>query len=189
LPSKVAAGDGLLALFTVDNAKAKVTAPTGWRKVASQSNSGALSIIWQKVAAGGDAGRTVKVGLTAAAKTDLRVFAYSNTNASTPVAAATGAAERSAVKKHTTPPASVSAASRWAVSYWAVKVSGTTTWTLAKGMTSRGSSSGSGSGRLSTLVADSGGTVPAGTYGRKAAATSTSAAALMWTVILAPVSS
>jgi hypothetical protein len=71
------------------------------------------------------------------------------------------------------------------VSYWADKSSATTGFTLPASVTGRQASCGTGTGHVCSVLADSGGPVPAGTYGGlTAVADSASASATMWTLLL-----
>ena len=67
------------------------------------------------------------------------------------------------------------------------KSSGTTLWTPPSGVTERGTSYGSGTGRTSGLLADSGAPVATGTYGGATATTDVvSGRGIAWTLILHP---
>jgi PKD repeat protein len=186
IPSSVQAGDGLLLAFTDNDATKTVTPPSGWQQVGTQTVGTAVSTIWQKVATASDAGRTVSVGLSDYAKATLRVLAYRGTNTTAPVAVAADAVDSATTTSHTSPTATVSAAGSWVVTYWSDKSSATTAWTAPDGVTSRGDSIGSGSGRVTSLTADSGGTVPTGTYGGLTATTDAASKAVAWTIVLAP---
>ena len=73
----------------------------------------------------------------------------------------------------------------WAVSYWADKSSATTAFTLPGEVTQRQAICGTSAGRICSVLADSNGAVPAGTYGGlTATANAASANATMWTILL-----
>jgi PKD repeat protein len=186
IPASVQAGDGLVLAFTDNDSTRTVTPPAGWQQVGTQTVGTAVSTIWQRVAVAGDAGHTVSVGLSDYAKVNLRVLAYRGTNATAPVAVATKTGEPATTTSHTSPTATVAAAGSWVVTYWSDKSSATLAWTAPNGVTSRGVSIGSGSGRVTSLTADSGGTVPTGTYGGLTATTDAASRALTWTIVLAP---
>ncbi|MDN3352514.1 PKD domain-containing protein [Actinomadura sp. DC4] len=188
VPASVQAGDGLLLEFTDNDTTRTVTPPSGWQQVGTQTSGTAVSTIWQRVATTGDAGHTVSVGLSDYAKANLRVLAYQGTSATAPVAVAAKTTDAATSTSHTSPTATVTAAGSWAVTYWSDKSSTTGAWTAPAGVTSRGSSVGSGSGRVTSLTADSGGTVPTGTYGGLTATTDAASKALTWTIVLAPTS-
>jgi hypothetical protein len=112
--------------------------------------------------------------------------AYSGT-AADPVAAHAVATETTSRTSHTTATADVAQAGSWVVSYWSDKSSATTSWTTPTGVVVRSTSIGTGSGRVTGVVADSGAGVQAGTAGGlTAVADSASAKAFGWTVVLKP---
>ena len=186
VPSAVQAGDGLLLTLTLNDPNMTVTPPAGWQQVGTQTNGTAVSTVWQRVATAGDAGATVSVGVSDYAKANLRVLAYRGTNQTAPVAIATKAADPANTTSHTSPTATVSATGAWVVTYWSDKSSVTGAWTVPGGVTSRGVSIGSGGGRVTSLAADSGGTVPTGAYGGLTATTDAASRSLTWTIVLAP---
>ena len=57
------------------------------------------------------------------------------------------------------------------MSYWVEKTSTTTDWVAPPDQTARTETSGSGSGRLETLLVDSGAAVPGGAWGGRSAIT------------------
>jgi len=191
IPGDVAAGDLLLLFMTVNSADLTISAPSGgsggeWAVVGTQATSGTMTRVWKKVAAPTDAGATVTVTLSDYGKADLAVVAYRGPNLG--VRAFASAAETEATAAHTTPQVdNVSGA--WLVSYWADKSSATTAWTPPAGQTVRRTSFGSGSGRVSSLVTDSGATVglkPRG--GLTATADAASRHATMWSILIGPAS-
>ncbi|GAA2604904.1 PKD domain-containing protein [Actinomadura fulvescens] len=184
VPANVQAGDGLVLILNVNNTAFTITPPPGWTQVGTQSGI-ARSVVWQRVAEAGDAGAAVTVGISDYAKADLRLAAYSGTSASAPVATAAEAGDPAAATEHTTPNA-VAVAGSWVVSYWGDKSSTTNSWTAPADVTARATSIGTGSGRVTSLVADSNGAVPAGAYGGLKATTDAASRALMWTIVLAP---
>jgi PKD repeat protein len=186
VPPAVRPGDGLLLALTLNDTTVTVTPPAGWQQVDTQTNGTAVSTVWQRVAAAGDAGTTVSVGTSAFAKAALRILAYRGTSGAAPVASVAKAADPAATTSHPAPAVSVATAGSWVVSYWSDKSSATTAWTAPVGVTARGTSIGSGSGRVTSLTADSGGTVPTGTYGPLTATTDASTRGLTWTIVLAP---
>jgi PKD repeat protein len=186
VPAAVQAGDGLLLTLTSNDSTRTITPPTGWQQVGTQTVGTAVSTVWQRVAVAADAGHTVSVGLSDYAKVNLRVLAYRGTNLTAPVATATKTGDAASTTSHTSPTATVSAAGSWVVSSWSDKSSTTGAWNAPSGVTARGTSIGSGSGRVTSLVADTGGTVSTGTYGGLKATTDAASRALTWTIVLAP---
>jgi hypothetical protein len=88
---------------------------------------------------------------------------------------------------HTSPTVTATAGD-WVVQFWSDKSSGTTLWTPPGGVTPRGTSYGSGTGRTSALLADSGAPVGAGTEGGATATTNVaSGRGIALTFLLKPV--
>ena len=137
--------------------------------------------LWTKVADPGDAGVTVVVPLSGNAKSTLTVAAYGGVDTATAVRASDTVSH--AVRF--TPDATVPDGA-WVVSYWADKSATTTAWTPEASVTSRSGACGTASGRICSVLADSG-PVLAGTNGHVSASTGTnSAAATTWSVVLTP---
>lgn len=191
IPSSVQAGDTLLMIATA-NATTGVTVGTptgvtGWTQQQALSGNTVQSVVWSKTAAAGDAGATVRVPLSVAAKMGVQVLAYSGSTAANPVAAVTGAAETVTQATHTTPAVDVTTAGSYVVSYWADKTTDTTAWTLPNGLTARGTTLGTGSGHITSVSADAGAGAGAGTAGNlTATANSSNSKALMWSIVIAP---
>ncbi|MQA93423.1 MAG: PKD domain containing protein [Streptosporangiales bacterium] len=186
VPSEVEAGDGMLLFGTVNSTAVTVTPPAGWTQVGTATTGGATSTVWRREATASDAGSEVAVAVSAFAKVDLRLAAYDGTAAGSPVVESASFVDPAVTTAHRTPEVAVGAGGRWAVSYWADKSSSTTLWTAPAGVTVRSTAIGAGSGRVSTLLADSAGPVPTGTYGGLTATTDAASRGLMWTVLLGP---
>lgn len=187
VPSTVQAGDTLL-LFLSQNTHTGTGQPTGvtgWTQLDRLDGGFATTTAWWKVAAAGDAGSTVRITLDTQSKGNLMVAAYRGAGATAPTFARATDAASSATR--ITPYASVTAAQSWAVSYWMHGDGLSTALTPPPGVEVRSNSSQSGGGRVTVLLADSGSTVPTGSYG---GLTATGAAAstttTTWTVILRP---
>ena len=188
VPASVQAGDGLV-LFATSNTNTNVTTgPAGWTFLGEQiSGTDTRTRLYSKVAGACDAGRQVSLTYAAATKVDLSLSAYSGTDTTTPVAAFASAAETVSRTTHTTPSVNVPAAGSWVVSFWADKSSATTAWTAPAGQVQRAQSIGTSTGRITSLEADSGAPVVAGAWtGQTATASSASAKATMWSVVLNP---
>jgi hypothetical protein len=180
VPASVQAGDVMLLVDSSGGA-ATETAPAGWTVLGTQLSQTLLTTVWQKVATSTDAGSSVTVGLDVSSKTDLHLLAYSGAQP----ASAILLAQDGSSNAHTAPSATVATAGSWVVRYWADKTSSTTTWTAPGGVVSRGSLVGTGTGRVSTLLADSGAGVVAGLSGSATATTdATSGRGVSVTVVL-----
>ena len=187
IPSTVAAGDRLLLLLTINTTTPTVSAPsgvTGWAGVGARSTSGTLSRAWQKAAAPTDAGKTVNVVLSGAAKGDLTLVAYRGPN--TVLRSYASVAETTSRTTHKTPTVpGVSGA--WLVSYWGEESAATTAFTRPAGQTLRRNAFGTGPGHISTLLTDTAAVAGTGTKGGlTATANSASPHATMWSFLIGP---
>jgi PKD repeat protein len=193
VPSTVRGGDGLLLFATTNTGSSTIGAPqdlTGWQELQPGQvvvPSDMRVRVWQRVAATGDAGRTVTVELSEAAKTDILLLAYGGTHTSGPVGAFSAAAHSGAsTTQYTTPAVTASTAGSVVLAYWAQKSSSTTGWTPPADHAVRHLAVGTGSGRLAVLAADRGPVAP-GTYGGAVAtADGASAKATLWSLVLRP---
>jgi hypothetical protein len=154
---------------------------TGWTLVDSVTSGTMRTLAYSRTAQAGDAGRTVRFSMDAAAKYTLTVAAYSGDTLEPRMARTAETTVRTA---HTTPVLDA-AAGDWVVSYWADKSSATTAFALPSTVTSRQTSCGANAGHVCSVLADSAGPVPGGTYaGVTATADAASGAATMWTIVL-----
>jgi PKD repeat protein len=191
VPAGVGAGDALLLMVTTATT-VTVDQPAGvtdWEQISSipMGGTNGTTTVWRKVAAAGDAGRTVTVTLSAVAKTGVTLLAYTGTSATNPVAQIAGVAETVSRTGHTTPGVTVSGAGSIVLSYWADRSSTTTAWTSPAGEARRAETFGAGGGHVSVLVTDSNGPVPTGSRaGVTATADAASARATMVSIVLAP---
>jgi PKD repeat protein len=186
VPAAVSADNGLVLVTTVASSTVTATAPAGWTQVGQTTSGSTTSTVWQRVATGGDAGSTVKVTLSAIAKSTASVLAYSGTSTTTPVLGLQGAGETVSRAGHTTPTVPITDNKTWALSYWADNTSATTGWTLPGTVTGRGGACGAGGGHICAVAADSNASLSGNQYGGlTATADSASAKAVMWTVLLA----
>ncbi|MEO7351751.1 MAG: hypothetical protein ABIR34_08830, partial [Marmoricola sp.] len=112
------------------------------------------------------------------------VAAYSGVATTGGIADIASSADTAATQQHASP--SITAPDgAWVVQLWADKSTSTAAWTPPSGVTSRGTSFGTGSGHTSALLADSGAPVAAGTYGGGVASTDASSAkGVAWTIAL-----
>jgi hypothetical protein len=151
VPSNVRAGDGLILFATLNITTTTVSGPsgvTGWTPVANVVTHTARTMVWKKVAAAGDAGRTLRLPLSTTTKVALNLVAYGGTSPADPVAAFATRSETTAVTSHLTPTVTVTNPHSWLLSYWADKSSATTNWTAPTGVVVRDELIGSGSGRI-----------------------------------------
>ncbi|TWD84439.1 PKD domain-containing protein [Kribbella amoyensis] len=185
LPTTVQAGDALLLFATLNVTSTTVTGPsgvTGWTNLENVVAGSQRTMAWWKIASAADAGQTVRLTLDAFTKVSLQVGAYRGTASSQPTVSQRS--DATSMTAHATPTVNVASAGSWLVSYWADKSSTTTAWTPPAAATSRDVQIGSGSGRISSLLADSGGPVPTGTAGGLTALTDAASRAVMISLVL-----
>lgn len=188
MPAGAAAGDQLLLFLTSANTVTWTgpTGVTGWTQVDTFTNGTITSTMWRKAATAGDLGQTVRVDDPSGFRLGtLQLVVYRGVNTATaPVTARVG---DSATASHVSPTVSAPSGA-WVVTYYADKSATNTAWTAPAGVTNRDTVTGdSGTTRFGSLTVDSGGPVPAGTYGGLTATTNgTSDKAAIWTVALTP---
>jgi PKD repeat protein len=184
VPAGTSAGDQLLMVLSLNDTTRTVgstTGVTGWTLLDTAVSGTMQTNVYTKVAAPGDAGKTVRFSMDAAAKYTLTVASYSGDMLAPQLARASETVVRSG---HTTPTVDA-AAGDWGVSYWADKSSATTLFTLPVEVTQRRAICGANAGRICSVLADSAGGVPAGPYGAlTATADAASGNATMWTILL-----
>ncbi|MET8908661.1 PKD domain-containing protein [Micromonospora sp. NPDC004551] len=187
VPPTVQPGDTLLLLLSQNThtGTGEPTGVTGWTRLDRLDGGYATTTAWWKVAAAGDAGSAVRVALDSQAKGNLVVAAYRGVAPSAPVFAR--ATDPASTATRTTPYAPVTADQSWAVSYWLHGDAASTALTPPAGVEVRSNSSQTGGGRVTTLLADSGSSVPAGNYGGLAAVgAAASTTTTTWTFVLRP---
>jgi Malectin domain/PKD domain len=185
VPSAVTQGDGLL-LFATGATAGPLTGPTGWTLVGTSPSGAVTTSVWERVATGTDAGTTVSVGFGGTVHGTVQLVAYSGTDTTAPVLQS-AVNSASAPASMTTPTLTDSTSGTWVVSYWTTKSSVVTTWTVPASQTSRSVANGTGSGRINSVIVDSGTPVSQGTVGGLTATTDQTAGATdSWTIVLKP---
>ena len=179
-----------MLLFVSTNTTSAVTSPpAGWTQVGTQTagTPDMRTTLYSRVAGASDAGSLVPVSLQTTSKFDLTLLAYSGTNGSDPIQAWASRSETVTGATHTTPPVTVSSPPGWVVSFWADKSSTTVAWVPPATQVTRISTIGTGSGRLTSLVVDSGASAPVGAWaGISASASTAGAKVTMFSVVLRP---
>lgn len=185
VPAGTQVGDTLVMVFTHATSVlwSDPSGVTGWQQVDSAASSSLTSTLWTKTVTAADLGGTVRFDTTDLHKSMLTVADYSGADPAVVAASSTDAA---ASTDHVSPVLSAPSGGLVA-SYWTNRSDTTTTsWTAPSGTVTRDGSSGSGSWQYSSLLADSGGPVAAGSYGGLTATTDAATEALSWTIALAP---
>ncbi|ATO14215.1 hypothetical protein CO540_10635 [Micromonospora sp. WMMA2032] len=187
VPASVQPGDTLLLLLSQNThtGTGEPTGVTGWTRLDRLDGGFATTTAWSKTAVAGDAGTPVKVTLDGQAKGNLVVAAYRGVRPGAPVFAR--ATDPASSASRITPYAPVTVAQSWAVSYWLHGDGTSTSLTPPAGVAVRSNSSQSGGGRVTGLLADSGSSVPVGSYGGlTATAAAASTTTTTWTFVLPP---
>lgn len=184
VPAQVVPGDVLLLVLGIASPEA-LTDPAGWTPVGTVDGGSLRTRVWSRVAADGDAGSLVSVGVGASVKGSLSVLAYRGVDASGVTVLGEPGSGTTATRA--TPVAPVPQAGSWGVQVWAHRDSSTTSLVPPAGVVPRATGTQSGGGRVTTLVADSGAGLPAGTYGGLVAtAAAASSHGATWTIVLPP---
>jgi WD40 repeat protein len=186
VPGNVEAGDGLLLFVSANSADAQPSTPPGWTLFITQVDNSMVTHVYRRVAAAGDAGDAVVVGLDQRRKANVLLVASWGTRTPNPVGSRGVATQAANSASHTTPTINANSGAI-VLSYWADKSAATTNWNPPGGVTQRYEQVGIGGGRIGVLLADSGGPVAAAPYGGLTATTdSATARAVMLTIALVP---
>jgi hypothetical protein len=189
-PAGVEAGDTLLLFVSRANSTALSGLDPAWTLVGEVAD-GEVTTVWTRPALAGDAGSVVRLTSgTTYLKVAMTVAAYRGVDPSAPVARASGVPEPLSTTAHRAPDVTNDVDGAWRVSYWSDKNSATTAWIAPGGETLRALCVGTGGGRVSGLLTDSGGPVVAGSTATTSAGTAIADAptptATMWTILLRP---
>ena len=182
VPAAAQAGQTMLLSLTTGSTSIW-SAPgglTGWTQLGTFTNGSTTSTVWQRTVASGDAGKTVSFTSADYHKAAVVLAVYSGVGSSAPVVARVGDANRAA---HVSPTVTAPAGS-WVVTLWADKSETTTGWTAPAGTTTRDIGLGTGGGRFTSLLVDSGGPVSGSYGGRTASTNANSSYTDMWTIAL-----
>jgi hypothetical protein len=171
VPAGVAAGDLLVLAITLNSTSGTVTGPSGWTLLQTVDGSSVRGRLWSKVAVASDAGSNVTVTSSSTVKSSVAVAAYRSTIGSPSVTASQISVVNSSASSHTAPSVTLTGANSWLVNIWGEKSSAATTWTLPSGTTQRTFADGTGSSKISLVLADSAGPLPAGASGTRVATT------------------
>ena len=183
VPGGVQVGDQLLLTASINNEVAG-TAPAGWTLVGTDGTTAFTTKVWTRRATAGDLSGNVTVTLPGSRRTALTLAAYRGVDASTPVQSSDSATSQN-TSSHTTPSV-VAGSGAWVVSIWSDKSAATSAWTIPGSTTQRASIIAGGTGRVSTVVADSNGPRTGTVPGATATTDSVSARSVTYTVVLDP---
>jgi Malectin domain/PKD domain len=157
-PAAVVTGDTEL-LYVSTAVAGAAGAPAGWTQVAQQNSAPLQVTVYKHTVATGDAGSKISVPISATTAIAVQLADYAAVASIT-----AGGSADSATATHTAPAATVTTAGSWVVSYWSDKSSTTTAWNLPSAVTSRDAVIGTGGGRVTDAIADTGAPAATGTY-------------------------
>lgn len=184
VPSTVVSGDALVMFVSAGVSTPAATVPAGWALADQRVNNGLWSGVYVRPAITGDPGTSVPVTFSGVTKSSITIAAWRGASPGSPAALASSITSSSAT--HVSP-AATAVSGAWVATYWADKSSATTAWTLPSGVTSRGTVYGTGTGRVTSALADGAAPVAPGTVGGlTATADSVSSRGISWTLVLAP---
>lgn len=187
VPQTVEPGDRLVLLLVTNSTTSTIDdALPGWDLLQSRDAGGMRGRAWTRQATAADAGRTVTVSGSAYAKSVMTVAAYRSTGPAIIGASAVNG-DNAAGTNHVAPSTNAPHANSWLLNYWSEKSSDATTWSLPSGSTGRDQATGTGTGKVSSVLADSGGAIPVGPVVGGTATTSTSVSrTTMFSIVLDP---
>ena len=180
VPAGVAPGDRMLLHLTLNDSTVQPSAPPGWTAVDAVDGAGVIGRSWTRVATTADSGASVTVAVSGAAKGVLSLSAYRSSTGASAVVASAASVDAVSGTSHTAPSLTLPASAAWVVSSWVAKSSADTELTLTSPGAVRTTVGGTGGGRLTSLVADSGAPRAAGAV---AGAIATSSPAVSRTVM------
>ena len=187
IPASVQAGDRLVLFMTVNTLTGTLGSPAGWTLLQNKNGSATRGRAWTKQATSTDANANVTVTSSTAIKDTMSVAAYRSTGGNPTVTASEQTAGTTSTTTHTSPSVAVAQAGSWLVNSWSEKSSTTQTWTAPTNSSSRATPAATGSGKVSSLLADSNGTVATGTAAGRVARTSASAGGTqLFSVVINP---
>jgi hypothetical protein len=133
-----------------------LTGPAGWTKVDIATASSITSTLWRRVATASDPGSAAAVTFPTIEHGTVQLLAYSGTNATNPVAAYAKSQAAVTASQYTTPITNAPVAGALTVSYWGCKSSTATRWTTPSGKTLRSTAYGTGGGRITSVLTETG---------------------------------
>ncbi|ONI67685.1 hypothetical protein BWI15_31810 [Kribbella sp. ALI-6-A] len=187
IPTNVQVQDRLLLFLVTNSTTGTITdAVPGWTLIQTRDGNGVRGRAWTKAASASDAGTDVTVTGSELSKSTLSVTAYRSTGVATVSASAVRGVDVSS-SSHATPAAPVAKGNSWLVNVWTEKSSVVQTWNLPAEVTSRTTAASTGTGKVSSVVADSNAGVPIGTAAARTATTSSAVSrSVMFSVVLDP---
>ena len=187
IPATVQAGDTLVLFLTTNSLSGTLGSPAGWTLLQGKDGTATRGRAWTKQATAADANANVTVTGTTTIKDAMSVAAYRSNGGTSSVTASAQTSGTTSTTSHTTPAVAVAQANSWLVNSWNEKSSTTSTWTKPATSTTRATPAGTGGGKVSSLLADSGAAVPVGTAAGRTATTSVAGGGTqLFSVVISP---
>ncbi|MFZ2503813.1 MAG: PKD domain-containing protein [Nocardioides sp.] len=187
VPAAVRPGDALVLLMSTNNITTTIANPAGWTVLQSRDGSSSRGRLWTKTATAADAGAQVTITTSGSAKSALSVAAYRSSLATATVTASASSSGTTSTTTHPAPVVPVAAEGSWLVNAWSEKSSNVVTWTAPATSTARVAATGTGTGKTSSLIADSAGPVPVGTAaGRTATTAPATSQTMRYSFVISP---
>lgn len=175
----------MVLLASAASDTATLTGPAGWTLLnsAADGTATAQTAAWTRTATATDAGTNVRLTSSATVKMTLQLSAY---DGAVSVATSQVAIDTVSRTDRTTPVVNVATPGSALVSYWADKSNDNAGWVLPAEVSLRNQAIGSGNGRITAALTDSGplGAGPAG--GLTATGTTANRRGIMWSIVVAP---
>ncbi len=172
VPANVTPGDTLVLAMTLNTTGVTVPALAGWTPLESVDGSNVAGRLWARAASAGDAGSSVSLTLSGMAKADLSLTAYHASSGTVAVSDHAAAVDQVSGTNHTSPAVTVPSAGSWLSTYWGAKSSVDLTWSTPADQVARTSTAGTGGGRITSVLTDSGGPESSGPGGHLVGTTS-----------------
>ncbi len=187
VPADVQAGDTLLLHAAVNDSDATLGDPAGWTTLDSPTGSNFQGRSWTRQATAGDPGSTVTVTTSSWVKVDLSVAGYRGQGGSLQVLDHASSLDQQSGTDHVSPTVDNPTAGSWLVTSWVAKRSADLTWSIPASQQRRVEGHGAGGGRLTSVLADSGGQVPTGQVGGLTGTTSSEVSrVVMFSTVVGP---
>jgi len=183
IPASASVGDTVLLALSINDSSRTFADPAGWTKVGANVVKTMSTTVYSKTVAAGEPGSKVTFTLSGAAKSSITAAVYSGVDPALPILVSNATDVANTAAKQT--PAVTAPADSWVVSYWADKSSATTSWSTAQA-TTRQMQCVVTSGRICSLLADSGAPVTGAIAPKTATTDVATSTATMWSIILQP---
>ncbi len=187
VPASVQPNDTLVIFLTINSVSGTLGAPAGWTLLQSKDGASSRGRAWTKKAVAADANALVAVATSATLKSTMAVAAYRSSAGTSAVTASASTAGTTSTTSHVAPAVAVAQTNSWLVNSWSEKSSTASTWTKPANSTTRTTITGTGGGKVSSLLADSNAAVAVGTAAARTATTSVAGGATqLFSVVVSP---